>query len=53
MISQNEETAVPYPYNIILGRDTALPSPLSCLSATGIDITGKSERNCAHFFAYF
>jgi hypothetical protein len=22
-----EETAVPFPYKIILGRDTALPSP--------------------------
>ena len=36
---------MPCPYNIILGRDTALPSPLSCLSATGIDITCHCERS--------
>ncbi|MFM9268192.1 hypothetical protein [Tychonema sp. BBK16] len=28
-ITQNEETAVPCPYSVIFGRDTALPSPLS------------------------
>jgi len=35
------------PYNVILGRDTALPSPLLCLSATGIDrmtIKEKSQK---------
>ena len=29
---------MPCPYNIILGRDTALPSPLYHSGATGIDI---------------
>jgi hypothetical protein len=27
-ITRSQETAVPFPYNIISGRDTALPSPL-------------------------
>jgi hypothetical protein len=30
---------VPCPYNVILGRDTALPSPLYHSGITGIDIT--------------
>ena len=30
---------MPCPYNIILGRDTALPSPLYHSGVTGIDIT--------------
>ncbi len=29
---------MPCPYNIILGRDTALPSPLDHSGVTGIDI---------------
>jgi hypothetical protein len=36
--SQNEETAVPCPYNIIFGRETAVPSPLYHSGVTGIDI---------------
>ena len=35
---RNQETAVPCPYNIIFGRDTARPSPLYHSGATGIDI---------------
>jgi hypothetical protein len=30
---------MPCPYNIIFGRDTALPSPLYHSGAAGIDIT--------------
>jgi hypothetical protein len=40
---------MPCPYNIILGRDTALPSPLYHSGVTGIDITQKrplSGRLC-------
>jgi hypothetical protein len=36
----NEDTAVPCPYNAILGKDTALPSPLYHSDVTGIEITG-------------
>jgi hypothetical protein len=35
---------VPCPYNIILGRDTALPSPLYHSGVTGIDITRKDAK---------
>jgi hypothetical protein len=38
---RNKETAVPCPYSIIFGRDTALPSPLYHSGTTGIDIIGK------------
>ncbi len=34
---------MPCPYNIILGRDTALPSPLYHSGATGIDIILKDD----------
>ena len=30
---------MPFPYNVILGRDTALPSPLYYSGIAGIDIT--------------
>jgi hypothetical protein len=36
---------MPCPYNIILGRDTALPSPLYHSGATGIDITGGQDAH--------
>jgi hypothetical protein len=37
-ISGNEETAVPFPYNTILGRETGLPSPPYHSGVTGIDM---------------
>ena len=41
-----EETAVPCPYNIILGRDTALPSPLhsSIISYQPISLAAGSDK---------
>jgi hypothetical protein len=41
--SRNEETAVPCPYNVILGRDTALPSPLYHSGVTGNDMIPNSQ----------
>jgi|GEM_PF-5413886 len=38
---------MPCPYNIILGRETAVPSPLYHSGVTGIDITGQLRtRQC-------
>ncbi len=34
---------MPCPYDIILGRDTALPSPLYYSGAAGIDITFRGR----------
>ena len=35
---------MPCPYSIILGRDTALPSPLYHSGATGFDITNNNSQ---------
>jgi hypothetical protein len=43
-ITGNQETAVPCSYNTILGRDTALPSPLYHADVTGIDIKSVGIR---------
>jgi hypothetical protein len=34
---------VPFPYNIIFGRETALPCPLYHSDATGFDIKSPSH----------
>ena len=39
-----EETAVPFPYNVILGRETALPSP-DCGNINNSDATGFDMKN--------
>ena len=40
-----EDTAVPFPYNVILGRDTALPCPdfgnINNSDTTGFDMTDR------------
>ncbi len=35
---------MPCPYNIIFGRDMALPSPLYHSGVTGIDIISNKQR---------
>jgi hypothetical protein len=43
-VGTRQDTAMPFPYNIIFGRDTAVPCPLYHSGVTGIDMKPNIYR---------
>lgn len=46
--SRNQEKVVLFPYNVILGRETALPSPLYHSDANGFAIIPSRSREISN-----
>ncbi|MEG4441418.1 hypothetical protein QUB47_13560 [Microcoleus sp. AT9_B5] len=60
LVAEIRRRHVPSPYNIILGRETALPSPLYHSDAGGFDMTGfevkltpmDTAKSCPHGYRF-